>query len=162
MEKTTNTVYYRITSLLNKNNIPYKEIKHPPEGETVRVSQLRGNDLSQAAKAMVIQLKLSKKEKLYYLTVIPGDRRLDFEKIRNLNKAQKVMLAPKEKAEILTECEMGTVPPFSFNNELPLLVDPSLKENKEIIFNAGQLDCSIKLEIRHYLNLTKPKIVEIT
>lgn len=155
-------IYKKIKNLLQVNEIPFNELRHDPEGRTINVSKLRGNRLSQAAKAMVLQVKLSKDTKSFVLAIIPGDRKLDFKKIAFLLKAKSVRLAPPDQAEQLTQCKMGSVPPFSFDKNLKILADPLLKENSQIVFNAGKLDRSIVLNCRSYFELARPKIAEIT
>ncbi|MEU1804707.1 hypothetical protein [Streptomyces sp. NPDC019937] len=44
------------------------------------MSRLRGHALHQAAKCLIVMVKISKKEKRFVLTVIPGDRRVAWER----------------------------------------------------------------------------------
>ena len=41
-----------------------------------------GNKIEQAIKSMVVQVRMSKKENLYYLANVPGDCRVDFDAIK--------------------------------------------------------------------------------
>ncbi|EIT87034.1 YbaK/prolyl-tRNA synthetase associated domain-containing protein [Fictibacillus macauensis ZFHKF-1] len=157
-----NDVYEKIINMLRKNNVNFEEMSHASEGETKRVSEIRGNSLSQSAKAMVVQINFSKKDKQYYLAVVPGNRKLDFSKISRLFNAQKALLAPPEKASLLTNCAMGTVPPISFNENLNVLVDEAVTDHHVIYFNAGRLDRSISLKTDLYLQLAQARIVNIT
>ena len=50
----------------------------------------------------------------------------------------------------LTNCDSGAVPPFSFNEDLSVIVDPELYENEEIVFNVGRLDRSIYISSKDY------------
>ena len=73
---------------------------------------------------MVVQVRLSKKENIYCLANIPADCRVDFDGIRNHFDASSAAMAAREKAEALTGCVIGAIPPFSFNDQLILLADP--------------------------------------
>jgi len=155
-------VFKKITDLLRSQGINFRECKHEAEGRCEAISKIRGNELSQAMKAMVIMAKLNKKDRKYYLVVVPGDQSVDMKAIKKYSGAEEgIMLAPMNRAKALTECEMGAIPPFSFNKDLHLIVDPSVKKNKEIVFNAGVLDCSIFMSIDDYIKVVQPTFVEI-
>ena len=156
------SVFEKVKELLQSHHIQFRECKHEAEGRCDVISKIRGNELCQAMKAMVIMAKLNKKDRRYYLAVLPGDQSLDMNAIKSFSEAHEgVMLAPADRAKALTECEMGAVPPFTFNKELHLIVDPSIKNNKEIVFNAGVLDCSIFMSIDDYIKVANPTFVKI-
>ncbi|GEM_PF-290741 len=161
-------MYARLVKLLKDNNIQYKEVRHAKEGSCEAVSKLRGNELSQAMKAMVVHLEVGKTKK-YFLAIVPGDRTIDKEAIsKNLNMPGKFGFTHPDKAKLLTACAMGTVPPFTLNNEnlkdsdkLKLIADPSIKDNKEIVFNACDLECSIFMSMEDWIKVAQPEFVRI-
>jgi Ala-tRNA(Pro) deacylase len=71
-------------------------------------------------------------------------------------------VAPREKAEALTGCVVGAIPPFSFNDQLVLLADPMVQENEEVVFNAGRLDRSIFMKSTDYFRIAQPQLKNIT
>jgi Ala-tRNA(Pro) deacylase len=72
------------------------------------------------------------------------------------------MFAPAEKARQLTGCEMGAVPPFAFDPDLTLVLDPALLEHEELVFNAGRLDRSIFIQKDDYLKIAKPVLARLS
>ncbi len=70
-------------------------------------------------------------------------------------------MAPREKAEALTGCIIGSIPPFTFNENLGLLADPLIKENEEVVFNAGSLERSIFMKMEDYFRVASPQVVKI-
>jgi Ala-tRNA(Pro) deacylase len=157
---TTSNTYEMIIHLLQQNKIQFRIIDHPPEGNTERASKIRGHNLSQAAKSMVVMVRISKKYRNYYLAVIPGDRKVDLCAVNTLCGGRKTLLAPLEIAEKITNCITGSISPFSFHEELRIIVDPLLLNNQEIVFNAGRLDKSIILDTDSYLCVAKPLIIQ--
>ncbi len=156
------SVFEKIVKLLQSHNIQFRECRHEAEGRCEVISKIRGNELSQAMKAMVIMAKLNKKDRKYYLAVLPGDQSLDMNAIKNYSGAlEGVMLAPADRARTLTDCEMGAVPPFTFHEDLHLIADPTIKKNREIVFNAGVLDLSIFMNIDDYIKIADPTFVTI-
>ena len=110
---------------------------------------------------MVIRLQTSKRGRRHCLAVLPGNRRIDLARLSQECGVRGATLAPPEVAEELTGCVTGAIPPFSFDAELPLIVDPELLENDEIVFNAGRLDRSIRIDTRTYVEVAEPRILAI-
>jgi len=150
--------YTRLIALLDEHAAQYRLIDHPPEGRTELVSPMRGNALGQAAKCIVMMVKLGKKTTKYVLGVIPGNARVDLTAVKALLNATYISFASPDIAERLAGSVTGTVLPFAFSPELELIVDPSLLENDELYFNAARLDRSVVLKTRDYLAVAKPRI----
>jgi threonyl-tRNA synthetase len=155
------TTYDRIIATLQTQGIDFRVCEHEAEGRTDVVSAIRGNELCQAMKAIVVMATLNKEDREYYLAVVPGDQSLDMDAIKKHIGARSVRFAPVDRAKTLTECEMGAIPPFTFNEDLHLIVDPSITLNEEIVFNAGVLDHSIFVDVDDYIKVANPTFVEI-
>lgn len=153
--------YARLVALLDEQGARYRLIEHAPEGRTEVVSPLRGNALAQAAKCMVVMVKLGKKVTRYVLAVVPGDTRVDLNAIRTLLGGTYVTFASPEIAERLAGSVVGTVLPFSFHPDLELIADPALLAHDELYFNAARLDRSLALRTEDYARLAAPRIAPI-
>jgi len=153
--------YAQLISFLERSKAQYRLIDHKPEGRTEIVSPMRGNVLSQAAKCIILMVKLGKKVTKYILAVVPGDARVDLNAIKTLFGGTYVSFASPDIAERLAGSVAGTILPFAFNPEMELIVDPSLLENDEIFFNAARLDRSMALKTSDYVALSKPRIEKI-
>jgi Ala-tRNA(Pro) deacylase len=153
--------YTQLIAFLDQHGVSYRLIDHAPEGRTEIVSPLRGNVLSQAAKCIVLMVKIGKKVTRYILAVIPGDARVDLQAVKALMRGTYVAFASSDIAERLAGSVTGTILPFSFNPELELVVDPSLLENNEIYFNAARLDRSMVLKTSDYVAVAKLRLGRI-
>jgi len=154
--------YTQLITFLDQHEVQYRLIDHIPEGRTELVSPIRGNALSQAAKCIVLMVKIGKKVTRYILAVIPGDARVDLNAVKTLLGGTYVAFASSDIAERLAGSVAGTILPFSFNPELELIVDPSLLENDEIYFNAARLDRSMVLKTNDYIAVARPRLKRIT
>ncbi len=154
-------IHEQLCLLLDREGAVYRVVEHPPEGRTELIAKIRGNRLEQAIKSIVIQVRLRKKENIYCLANVPGDCRLDLDGIKTNFQAESAAFASREKAQELTGCVMGAVPPFSFNEQLQVLADPLIQENEEVVFNAGRLDRSIFMKLADYVRIAKPQLVKI-
>jgi Ala-tRNA(Pro) deacylase len=156
-----NEVHEQLRALLDGEGASYRVIEHEPEGRTEVIAKIRGNRIEQSIKSMVLQIRLTRRENLYCLANIPGDCRVDFDGVKTYFHADSVAFAKREKAEELTGCVIGSIPPFSFNDQLQLLADPLIRENEDVVFNAGRLDRSIMMKLEDYIRIASPQMVPI-
>jgi len=160
MEPTADA-YGRLIGDLDAAGARYRLIEHPPEGRTELVSALRGHDVAQAAKCLIVMVKIGKKQTCYVLAVVPGDARLDLAAVKDLLGGSYVAFAATDKAERLAGSVSGTVLPFSYSAQLELIADPALLTHPELFFNAARLDRSIALATEDYLRLAAPRVERI-
>jgi Ala-tRNA(Pro) deacylase len=132
--------YARLIALVDHRGAAYRLIDHPAEGQTDKVSVLRGHPVAAAAKCIILIAKLGKKITRFVLAVIPGDARVDIGKVKALLGATYVGFASADAAERLAGSVAGTVLPFAFHPELTLIADPSLQQHGEVFFNAARLE----------------------
>lgn len=154
--------YSKLITLLDGAGARYRIIDHPPEGQTDKVSALRGHAVASAAKCIVLIAKIGKKTTKFVLAVVAGNARVDTEKVRRLfDGATYVGFASTDVAERLANSVAGTVLPFSFHPDLTLIADPGLEQHDELFFNAARLDRSLALSTRDYLRIAKPRMAKI-
>lgn len=153
--------YTHLIAWLDQQGVQYRLIDHAPEGQTDIVSAMRGNGLSQAAKCLILMVKIGKKITRYVLGVVPGDAQVDLKAVKTLLGGTYVSFASPDIAERLAGSVAGTILPFSFNPALELVVDPALLENDELYFNAARLDRSLVLKTRDYVALAQPRLERI-
>jgi Ala-tRNA(Pro) deacylase len=154
-------LYDRLIADLDGARARYRVIDHAPEGRTEIVSAMRGHQVEEAAKCLVVMVKLTKKQSHYVLAVVPGDARVDFPALKALFGGGYVALAEETKAEQLAGSPKGTILPFSYHPELELIADPGLLGPDELYFNAARLDRSIALATADYLRLASPRMAPI-
>jgi len=154
--------YDKLIALLDANKFSCRLIDHAPEGQTDKVSALRGHPVEAAAKCIVLIVKIGKKTSRFVLAVIPGDARVDTSKIKSLFLgATYAGFAATDVAERLAGSVAGTVLPFTFHPELMLIADPSITHHQELFFNAARLDRSVALRTSDYLAMAKPRLERI-
>jgi Ala-tRNA(Pro) deacylase len=154
-------IHEQLLALLDREGADYRVIEHEEEGRTEVIAKIRGNRIEQSIKSIVLQVRLSKKENIYCLANVPGDCRIDFPGVKRHFNAGSAAFAKPEKAQELTGCVIGAIPPFSFSDQLPVLADPFIQENEEVVFNAGRLDRSIMMKLDDYIRIAKPVLVSI-
>ncbi|HEX2696264.1 MAG TPA: YbaK/EbsC family protein [Anaerolineales bacterium] len=154
-------IHEQLRELLDHEGAAYRVVEHEPEGRTEFIAKIRGNKPEQAIKSIVVQVRFAKMDSKYYLANVPGDCRIDLNGLKALFNADSVAFAAREKAEALTGCVIGAIPPFSFSDHLLVLADPLIRQNEEVVFNAGRLDRSIFMKSEGFFRVAKPQIVNI-
>jgi Ala-tRNA(Pro) deacylase len=151
--------YEKLIALLDEGGATYRLIDHEAEGQTDKVSAMRGHPVASAAKCIILIVKIGKKTTRFVLAVVPGDARVDTGKVRALFQgATYVGFAATEVAERLAGSVAGTVLPFAFHPDLTLIADPQIGLPAELFFNAARLDQSIALKTVDYIALAKPRL----
>jgi Ala-tRNA(Pro) deacylase len=162
-------VHEQLRELLDRQGATYRVVEHIPEGRTEFIARIRGNRPEQAIKSILVQVRGhtragaqgNKRENKYCLANVPGHCRVDLDAIRAHFHAASTAFAPRNKAELLSGCVIGAIPPFSFNEQLVVLADPLICENEEVVFNAGRLDRSIFMRLQDYVRVARPQLVGI-
>ena len=148
------TTYDKVIALLDTHQARYRVVEHEALGQTEAISALRGNALHQAAKAMVLEVAMPEgAAPRFLLAIVPGDCKINFKSAARAIGGRKSGFAAPEQAQALTQCVMGAVPPFSFDDRLALCVDARLREVGTLWFNAGALDRSVALDVNDYFRI---------
>lgn len=161
MPGTDTDTYQRLIDLFESTDTPYRLIDHAAEGSTESVSALRGHPAADAAKCIILRVKIDKRTTRHVLAVVPGDRRVDLDAVRTLLGARYVGFSDAETAERLARAVPGTVLPFAFDPDLELVADPEILARPHIYFNAARLDRSAVISGSDYARLAEPRVEAI-
>lgn len=153
------TILENIRHTLVAQGIEFRELQHEPTLTSEDAARVRGEDLSNGGKALLIKV-----DQEFALFVLPADRRVDSKAIRKQLSAKKTRFASRDELSSLTESVNGTglvpgsVPPFG-TPILPfaLYIDDAIRQNQRIAFNAGSLTDSIIMSVDDYLRIAQPQ-----
>ena len=153
------TPHQRLISLLAEQEARFRVVAHEAVGKCEAVSEIRGTDLRQGAKALVCKVKGNGVKK-HILAILAADRQADLSLLASHCGGLKASLASPAEVDALTGCVFGAIPPFSFHPDLTLVADPLLFERfDEIAFNAGLLEKSVIMDTQDYLRIARPELV---
>lgn len=156
--KGTNT-HQRLIALLSDQGAQYRVVEHEAVGKCEAVSEIRGTELGQGAKALVCKVKGNGVKK-HVLAILAADQQADLSQLASHFGGLKASLASPAEVDDLTACVFGAIPPFSFHPDLTLVADPLLFERyDEIAFNAGLLEKSVIMSSADYLRIAQPELV---
>jgi len=151
--------HQQLITLLTAQGARFRVMEHEAVGKCEAVSEIRGTDLRQGAKALVCKVKGNGVKK-HVLAILAADLQADLSQLASHFGGLKASLASPAEGDALTACVFGAIPPFSFHPDLALVADPLLFERfDEIAFNAGLLEKSVIMDTQDYLRIARPELV---
>jgi Cys-tRNA(Pro)/Cys-tRNA(Cys) deacylase len=129
--------------LLEQKGVPYQVHQHEENQYTAEgVAQDLGVPVARVLKAMLVRCDGS----WYVLVVVPGDRRLDLEKVRATVGAGKVNLASKQEVERITGYTVGAVSVIDLKQGGVLtFVDENVLDLEQVIISSGHPEAGLAL-----------------
>jgi Ala-tRNA(Pro) deacylase len=95
--------------------------------------------------------------------VLPASNQADLEKARAELGAEEVRLAREDEfAAVFPDCEVGAMPPFGSLYGIPVYVDQTLANAREITFPAGSHRESMKIAYSDFERLEQPTSIRIS
>jgi Ala-tRNA(Pro) deacylase len=161
---TYHPVVQQITDLLEQHDCWFESFEHQAVRTSEEAAKIRdGYTLHQGAKALIVRVKLTKKEKRFVMLVFPGDLKFNSKLVKEFFGAKNIRFATEAEVIDLTNgVKPGGIPPFGNLFEMEVIADPQLFENEKIVFNAGDKSFSVGMKSKDYQKLVNPKVVNIT
>lgn len=150
------TVLENIKNLFAQEGIVYELFEHTPVHTSAEAAKVRAMDMSMGAKALVLVA-----DKNPILVVVPGDKRLDFKKLKSSCAIKDLRMATPEEVENLTSLKIGSIPPLGKVLNLVSYFDESFKDKSTVAFNAGSHTVSIKMKAKDLLQVEDPMILSL-
>ena len=140
------TEFDKIVSMLSQAGATFSVSEHEAVRTSAEAAAVRGGQLKQGVKSLLVKFHRKGKD-FYAILNIPADKKLDFDKAKKVLQAEgDVKFAKPDEVLERTGCEPGGVPPLGHRNEVAILVDPRIFENKELEFNAGLKTKSVRVD----------------
>ena len=137
--------HQQLITLLTEQGARFRVMEHEAVGKCEAVSEIRGTDLRQGAKALVCKVKGNGVKK-HVLAILAADLQADLSQLASHFGGLKASLASPAEVDALTACVFGAI---------PLLFE----RFDEIAFNAGLLEKSVIMDTQDYLRIARPELV---
>jgi prolyl-tRNA editing enzyme YbaK/EbsC (Cys-tRNA(Pro) deacylase) len=153
----------QITDLLDAQGCWHETFTHEAVRTSEEAAQTRpGYTLQQGAKAIIVRVKKSKRDRQFVMLVYPADRAFDTRKVKAFFAARDVRFASEDEVSACTDgVQVGGIPPFGNLFGLPVYAAPELFNNEKIVFNAGDRRFSVAITSADYQRLVQPTIIDI-
>lgn len=150
----------RVKALLDAEACWYETFEHEPVRTSEEAAATRpGYGLRHGAKAIILRVKRSKRDKFFVMLVFPADRRFDAKAVKDYFAVRDIRFASADEvAELTGGVQPGGVPPFGNLFDLPVFATPQLFEVERIVFNAGDRRYSLAMRSADYRQLARPEV----
>lgn len=145
---------------LGRHNIPFELLQHYKTFEAQRMAHAVHVSGHQVAKTVMLRLGQPGE---YAVVVLPASRKIDLDEARRVLNTDVVEKATEDEiAARCPDCEAGALPPFGSQYSLRTLVDKSLAEEEEIVFEGHSHSEAIRMKYEDFIRVEKPEFVSMT
>lgn len=147
----------QVTEHLDALGIPYEVLPHERAVTAEAEAHSLQLDAHQVVKTVVLDVRTG-----HAFAVVPADAHVDLDRVRAVLNSRHVELATEEEiARDYPEFELGAIPPLGALTRTPVIVDPSVIEQDEVVFAAGSQRESVKVAPRALFEGCTPKVAPI-
>jgi Ala-tRNA(Pro) deacylase len=149
-----------VAELLQEKKVEYDVIPHRDTYDAPRMAQTLHVSGHEVAKTVLLRVDSGY---LYCVAMLPANKTIDFEKASKLMGGSKLKLASEvEIGEHCPDCEFGALPPFGSQYGMKTLVDDSLAQGEEIIFEGNTHHEAIRMKFQDFRELEQPQVGDFT
>lgn len=146
-----------LITALEDHGIPYELLEHPRTERAVEEAAALGLKPHEVAKTIVVSTGERNARIL-----LPASERIDMHKLREVLGATKRLhlLSEEELERGYPEFELGAVPPLGGPDD-ELIIDHRLVAGREVVFEAGSHEQSVKVETSDLVSLAGGRVADV-
>ena len=144
----------KLEEFLTEQHVAFERLQHRPAFSTSRVARLLHVPGNEMAKSVLLR-----SDHGYVLAVLPTTLKVDLTLLgQNLGEDEMELASEEELEQIFRDCERGAMPPFGSMYHITTVVDRSLTEDEEIVFEAQDHEHAIRMKYRDFAAMEHPQI----
>ena len=145
----------KVRAFLDAHDVKYVIISHSKAYTAQGIAAITHISGKEVAKTVIVKLDGD-----LAMAVLAASFQVDLEALRKATGVREAELANEHDFKRhFPDCETGAMPPFGNLYGIPVYVDETLTEDKEIVFNAGSHYELIKLAYKDFERLVKPEVM---
>lgn len=148
----------KLKEFLDSQKVKYISISHSSAYTAMEIAAMAhvpGKDL---AKTVMVKINGH-----MAMVVLPATHMIKMDLLKKAVGNDNVRLATEQEfKDKFPDCEVGAMPPFGNLYGMEVFASSALKEDDEIVFNAGSHTELIKLNYKDFERLVNPKVAEIS
>jgi len=126
---------------LKSKNIKFKIIHLNEIPRTAQdVERIYGCPLNQVLKTLIFIGKTKP-----VIAVLPGDKRVDMDKLKEVTKGNNLRMAKSNEVEEITGYTIGGISPFGIEKNIKKIIDKSVFKIKTVNIGSGKAEIGIEL-----------------
>jgi Ala-tRNA(Pro) deacylase len=149
----------RLEHCLKQNNVPYHVIHHRRDFSAQDTAADTHTPGHKFLKPVVVAIGAPEE---FAMLVVPADMHIDLPLVLTWFDASDVRIVSEDQLQTLfPDCEVGAESPLGILYGMPVFVDPSLKDNDIVTFNAGTHDTAVRMRWSDYARLVNPVVLPV-
>jgi Ala-tRNA(Pro) deacylase len=150
----------KVLDYLDQNHVPYEILGHEPTYDAQHMAQALHVKGAAVAKSVLLRANHGYR---YLTAIVPATRKIDFHiASRSLGGSELRLATEPEVSEVCPDCEAGVLLPFGSQYGVKTVVDSSLQNVEEIVFEGSTHHESIRMKFADFCRLESPMIVPLT
>lgn len=145
------------TTALDRIGIDYRVVHHGEVRSAEEAAEKRGITIDALAKTLVIRVS----DQSYVLVLVPGDRSIDYPKLRTVLGVRRLTMPSPEEAQQATGYARGTITPLGAGG-WPVIVDEPLTAHTEVSLGAGVAGWAIHLSPADLIAATGATVADVS
>jgi Ala-tRNA(Pro) deacylase len=152
------TILAHLKNYLDHNNVKYTTITHSKAYTAQELAQTMHVPGRELAKSVVVKI-----DGKPALAVLPAHLHVEFTKMKQTLGANDIeKVNEREFESYFPSCELGAMPPFGNLFDMPVFVSRELRDDEEIVFNAGTHTDAIRMLYSDFERLVQPVVCEFS
>jgi len=144
----------KTADFLTDKNLDYTVIPHGDTYDAQRMAAAIHVSGREVAKTVLLR---ADKGKTYVVVVLPANKIIDFQRASQTLGGGKLELATEiEISQHCPDCEIGALPPFGSQYGMKTLVDATLAEDDQIVFEGDSHHESIRMKFADFRRVEQP------
>jgi len=138
--------------------VDHRIVTFAPPRDVEESARLQGIPLSSLIKTIVVR----RGEEDYVFVLVPGDRVIDWAKLRRHLGVSRMSLPDRETAKRVTGYEPGTITPFGATTSWPVVCDSRLVDIDPVAIGGGARGVTVHLSGRTLAALLQADLADVT
>lgn len=137
--------------------LPHRVVRHDRVGSLEEAARLRGVEPSALIKTMVVR----RAEDDYVFVLVPGDRVIDWPKLRNLLGERRLSMPDADEALSVTGYRRGTITPFGATTAWPVIADKQVASGR-VSIGGGDHGVSLTVNGADLVGVLEAEVADVT
>jgi Ala-tRNA(Pro) deacylase len=149
----------KLVEFLTDHDVPFDELEHQETFSAQRMAHALHLPGREVAKTVLLR---ADRGYAYFVAVLPATKEIDLRRASIALGGSRLELAKEaEVAEHCPDCETGVLPPFGSQYAMRTLVDRSVLQQEEMVFESNTHDRAIRIKSQDFRRLEEPLVADI-
>ena len=148
----------RATEWLQEQGADFSVVTTEPARSAEESAERQGIELSRLLKTIVVR----KSDSEHLFVLVPGDREIDWKKLRAHVGVSRLSLPDRATAEEVTGYKPGTITPFGAATKLPVILDASAADADLVALGGGEHGVNVHVSAIDLRKLVDAEVADVT